>query len=66
MCDKQINSISTEGEGEEGGELTSVSGEPFAGPAGKGGGGGGAQQQLTSVHQAARHAGAQRLTQHLL
>jgi len=66
VSDKQINSISTEGEEEEEGELTSVSGEPLAGPAGQGGGGGGgAQQQLTSVHQAARHAGTQRLTQHI-
>ncbi len=49
---KQINSITTvREEEEEGGELTSVSGEPLAGPAGEGGGGGGgAQQQLTSVH----------------
>ncbi len=52
-------------EEEEEGGLTSVSGEPLAGPAGEGGGGGGAQQKLTSVHQAARHAGAQRLTQHI-
>jgi hypothetical protein len=64
VSDKQINSITTVG-GEEEGELTSVGGEPLAGPAGQGGGGGGAQQQLTSVHQAARHAGTQRLTQHI-
>ncbi len=62
--DKQINTITTVGEEEEEGGLTSVSGDPLAGPGGQGGGGG-AQQQLTSVHQAARHAGAQRLTQHI-